>query len=221
MGARSSAPNTLYRETICYSAEGDRKYIRYFDGRGHFGHVRLRLVPYPGESCRVSLDDACSLPGECCRAIQDALMRRFDLEPRSHLELVGFEARVIGGTFLDRHSYPEAYALAACMAFDEAFHRACPMVVEPYIGVSLVVEFDDLIWTIKALGALLGEMQTTQRVTDVVRPNVDVPVRLVGTIRSMGMRITRQFPIPSDDRYRPILTARTGDVLPDDLGEWT
>ena len=221
MGARSSAPNTLYRETICYSAEGDRKYIRYFDGRGHFGHVRLRLVPYPGESCRVSLDDACSLPGECCRAIQDALMRRFDLEPRSHLELVGFEARVIGGTFLDHHSYPEAYALAACMAFDEAFHRASPMVVEPYIGVSLVVEFDDLVWTIKALGALLGEMQTTQRVTDVVRLNVDVPMRLVGTIRSMGMRITRQFPIPSDDRYRPILTARTGDVLPDDLGEWT
>ena len=199
MGARSSAPNTLYRETICYSAEGDRKYIRYFDGRGHFGHVRLRLVPYPGESCRVSLDDACSLPGECCRAIQDALMRRFDLEPRSHLELVGFEARVIGGTFLDRHSYPEAYALAACMAFDEAFHRACPMVVEPYIGVSLVVEFDDLVWTIKALGALLGEMQTTQRVTDVVRlkcgaPQVDVPVRLVGTIRSMGMRITHAVP---------------------------
>lgn len=221
MGAGSSAPNTLYCETICYSAEGDRKYIRYFDDRGHFGHVRLRLVPHPGASCSVNLDDACILPGECCRAIQDALMRRFDFEPRSHLRLIGLEARVIGGSFLDRHSYPEAYAHAAHMAFDDALHRACPMIVEPYIGVSLVVELDDLVWTIKALGALLGEMQTTQRVTNVVHLKVDVPMRLVGTIRSMGIRITKQFSIPSDGRYRPILTPRTGDVLPDDLGEWT
>ena len=221
MHAGSSAPYLHFRETIRHTAEGDRKYIRYFDGHGHFGHVRLRLVPHPGESCHVTLDDACSLPGECCRAIEDALMRRCDLEPRSHLRLIGLEARVVGGSFLDRHSYPEAYALAAGMAFDDALHRACPMIVEPYTGLSLVVELDHLVWTIKALGALLGEMQTTQRVTDVVCLNVDVPVRLVGTIRAMGMRIAKQFPIPSDERYRPILTPKTGDVISDDLGEWT
>lgn len=221
MPAGSSAPNIQFRETIRHSAEGERKYIRYYDSRGHFGHVRLRLIPHPGVSCSVNLDVACGLPGDCCRAIQDALMRHFDLEPRSHLRLIGLEARVMGGSFLDRHSYPEAYALAAGMAFDQALHRACPMIVEPYIGVSLVVELDHLVWTTKTLGALLGEMQTTQRVTNVVHLDVDVPVRLVGTIRSMGMCITRQFPIPSDERYRPILTPKTGDALPDDLGEWT
>jgi elongation factor G len=221
MPAGSSAPNILFRETIGHSAEGERKYIRHYDGRGHFGHVRLRLIPHPGASCSVSLDVACSLPDECCRAIQDALMRRCDLEPRSHLRLIGLEAHVIGGSFLDRHSYPEAYALAAGMAFDDALHRACPMIVEPYIGVSLVVELDKLVSTTKALGALLGEMRTTQRVTNVVHFKVDVPVRLVGTIRSMGLHVTQQFPIPSDKRYRPILTPRTGDALPDDLGEWT
>ena len=221
MRAGSSAPKTLYRETICHSAEGERKYIRYYNGRGHFGHVRLQLIPHPGASCSVSLDAACSLPGECCGAIQDALMRHFDLEPRSHLRLIGLEAHVMGGSFLDRHSYPEAYAQAARMAFDEALHRACPLIVEPYIGVSLVVELYNLVWTTKALGALLGEMQTTQRVTNVVHLKVDVPVRLVGTIRAMGLSVTKQFPVPRDKRYRPILTPRTGDALPDDLGEWT
>ena len=72
MGAGSSAPNTLYRETIRYSAEGERKYIRYYDGRGHFGHVRLRLIPHPGEACGVSLDTACDLPEDCCQAMQRA-----------------------------------------------------------------------------------------------------------------------------------------------------
>ncbi len=95
------------------------------------------------------------------------------------------------------------------------------MIVEPYIGVSLVVELDKLVSTTKALGALLGEMRTTQRVTNVVHFKVDVPVRLVGTIRSMGLHVTQQFPVPSDKRYRPILTPRTSDALPDDLGEWT
>ena len=221
MRAGSPAPNTLYRETIRYSAEGERKYIRYYDGRGHFGHVRLRLIPHPGKACGVSLDAACDLPEDCCQAMESVLARRFEMQPRSHLALIGFEVRLMGGSYLDRHSYPEAYAHAACMAFDEAFHQAGPMIVEPYTGVSLLVEFDDLVWTVKALSAMLGEMHTTQRVTNVVHLKVDVPVRLVGAIRSLGMRVTQQFPIPSDERYRPILTPRTGDALPDDLDEWT
>lgn len=221
MGAGSSAPNTLYRETIRYPAEGERKYIRYYDGRGHFGHVRLRLVPHPGEACGVSLDAACDLPEDCCHAVKSVLTRCFDKEPRSRLALIGFEVCVVGGSYLNCHSYPEAYAHAACMAFDEALHRASPIIVEPYTGVSLLVELEDLVWTVKALGALLGEMHTTQRVTNVVHLQVDVPVRLVGTIRSMGMRVTKQFPVPNDERYRPIFTPRTGDVLPDGLDEWT
>lgn len=221
MRAESPASDSLYRETICHPAEGERKYIRYYDGRGHFGHVRLRLVPHPGESCRTTLDAACSLPEECCRAAQNALMRRFDPQPRGRLQLIGLEARLTGGSYLERHSYPEAYAHAARMAFDEVLRRACPIIVEPYIGVSLVVEFNHLVWTMKALGALLGEMQTTQRVTNVVHLKVDVPVRLVGAIRSMGMHIVQQFPIPSDERYRPILTPKTGDALPNELSEWT
>jgi elongation factor G len=221
MSAGPPAANILFRETIRHSAEGERKYIRYYDDRGHFGHVRLSLIPQPGESCRVSLDAACGLPEECCRAIRDALIGRFESQLRGRLQLIGLEARLTGGSYLERHSYPEAYAHAACMAFDEALHRACPMIVEPYIGVSLLVEMDNLVWTTKALGALLGEVRTTQRVTDVVRLKLDVPVRLVGTIRSMGMRITQQFPVPSHEHYRPLLAPRTGDTLPDELSEWT
>lgn len=221
MHAASPTPNSLFRETIRHSAEGERKYIRYYDGRGHFAHVRLRLIPHPGESCRVSLDAACGLPEDCCRAAQRALLRRFEATPRSRLALIGLEVLLLGGSYLDRHSYPEAYAHAAYMAFDEALHRACPVIVEPYIGVSLSVKFENLAETIKTLGALLGEMRTTQSVTDVLRLKLDVPVRLVGAIRSMGMRITQQFPVPSDERYRPILTPKTGDAIPDDLEEWT
>jgi hypothetical protein len=107
------------------------------------------------------------------------------------------------------------------MAFDEALRRACPVTVEPYTRVLMLVELDNLAWTVKALCALLGEMRSTQSATNVVHLKVDVPVRLLRTIRWMGMRVARQFPIPSEDRYRPILTPATGDILPDDLDSWT
>ena len=32
---------------------------------------------------------------------------------------------------------------------------------------------------------------------------------------------TKHFPIPIEERYRPTLTPKNGDALPDDLSEWT
>lgn len=213
--------NILYRETIRYSAEGERKYIRYYDGRGHFGHVWLRLIPHPGEPCTVSCDSACNLPEACCQAAHQALTRRFAFPPRNHLSLIGCEVRLMGGSYLNRHSYPEAYAHAAHMAFDEAFHQAGPMVVEPYTGIEFVVDLEDLVWTVKVLHDLLGELHTTQRVTQVVQLRTDVPVRLVGKIRSMGMHISKQLPLPRDRRYRPLLAPRDDSAFSGDLVEWT
>jgi hypothetical protein len=214
-------PNLIYRETIRYSAEGERKYIRYYDGRGHFGHVQLRLIPHPGEACSVSCDTECNLPKECCQAAHDALMSRFEFQPRGHFGLIGFEVRLTGGSYLEPHSYPEAYAHAACMALDEAFRRAGRVVVERYTGILLVIDLDDLVWSIKALRNLLGEVHASQTVTNVARLRMDVPVQLLGKIRSMGLRIERQFPLPSEKRYRPLLTSEAGHTSPGDLGEWT
>src|SRR4051794_32506903 len=140
MRARDFTPSHSYRETIRYPARGERKYIRYFDGRGHFGHVHLQLTPRPGEFCSVSVDAACPLPEESCTAINQALLRRFEHGPVRYLPLVGVEVRLTGGSYLPRHSYPEACAIAACMAYDEAMRVAGPLIVEPYVGVRLLME---------------------------------------------------------------------------------
>ena len=221
MSAGPRSPDTVFCETIRYSAEGERKYIRYYDGRGHFGHVHLRLIPRSGQSCTVSFDAGCRLSQECCLAIQQALTRCFKLAHRSHLELIGFESRVMGGNYLNRHSYPEAHMQAAYMAFDEALRRACPLIVERYVGVLLLIALDDLVWVTKTLCDLLGELHTTQRVTNVVQLKINVPLRLVGRIRSLGIQIAKQFPLPSEKRYQSVLMPGTSNLLPDDLSEWT
>lgn len=221
MGPRGPSSTACY-ETIRHSSVGERKYIRYFDARGHFGHVRLQLTPRPGAPCSVFVEVGCPLPEEAAIAAQRAISLCFDHGPHRHLPLIGFEVRLTGGTYLPRHSYPEACSIAASMAFEEALRRAAPMAVEPYTGISLVVQFDTLSWTIQALRELLGEFHATQRVTDVVRIEIEVPVRLLKPIRAMGLRILRAFPLPMDVQYQPISErGAIGGAFPDALDEWT
>lgn len=222
----SSAQPTFpvaYRETIRHSAEGERKYIRYFDARGHFGHVRLQLIPHPGELCSVTIDAACPLPEEGWRAAHNALSQCFDRRPARHLPLIGIEVRLTGGSYLPRHSYPEASAIAAGMAFDEALRRAAPFVVEPYVGIHLLVELHALNWTVKRLAGLLGTVRGTHTVTDVVRLEVEIPARLQQAVKSaLHLRVLETYPLATDQRYRPLITrGEEPYAFPDTLEDWT
>ena len=146
-------------------------------------------MPRPGEACSVSVDATCGLPAEASLAAERAIFERFDTGHHLRLPFIGFEVRLTGGSWLPRYSNPEACAKAACMAYEEALRQASPMIVEPYTRVSLLVGFDSLGWTIQALSALIGELRTTYRVTDIVRLDAEVPVRLLEEVQSLGLRV--------------------------------
>jgi elongation factor G len=217
------APSDGYRETIQYAADGERKYIRYFDGRGHFGHVRLQLIPHPGATCCISVDAACPLPDESCTAIKAALMRRFERGTASHMPLNGFEVRLTGGSYLDRHSYPAACAIAACMAYDQAMHKAGLLVVEPYVGIRLVIEHKSLEWTVKTMAALLGEVRAVCTINDVMRLQAEIPMRYLDSVKSaLRLQYLESFPLPQEQRYRPVFaSANNSGDFSDLLDDWT
>jgi hypothetical protein len=211
------------RETIRHSAEGERKYIRYFDGRGHFGHVRLLLIPHPGERCTVTIDSACTLPKEACDAASEMLLQRFDRGRHGLLPLIGFEVRLTGGTYLAPYSYLEACAIAASMAYDEALLRAGLFVVEFYAGIRLFVEIDALSRTIRTLRDLLGEVRATSTVTKIVQLDVEIPVRLCGAVKAaLGLRVLNMIPLPKDQQYQPLASAaQDPHGLSGGFDEWT
>ncbi|HEX6497059.1 MAG TPA: hypothetical protein VF018_16320 [Acidobacteriaceae bacterium] len=223
MRARDLTPSRSYRETIRFAAAGERKYIRYFDGRGHFGHVRLQLTPRPGEFCSVSVDAACPLPEESCSSIKQALLRRFEHGPVRYLPLIGLEVRLTGGSYLARHSYSEACAIAACMAYDEAMRASGPLVVEPYIGVRLLVETGSLQRTVDALTALLGEVRAMHSVTHVAWLEVEIPARLQHAVQSdLRLPFLDTFPLPKHQQYRPLSGSATeSNAISDLLDDWT
>ena len=128
-----------YRETIQRVAIGDRKYVRFIDGRGHFAHLRLQVTPGPGEFCVVTKSDGLEIPEPCYNAARASTFRRMECGPIHHYPMFGIEVQMVGGTYLPKYSHPQAFGFAAEMAFDEAVVHAGLLVMEPWIGVTLSV----------------------------------------------------------------------------------
>jgi translation elongation factor EF-G len=196
-----------FRESIRASAIGERKYVRYFDGRGHFAHLRLRLIPN-GDACvSVSPSEKLDLPEAYYEAAEQALLEVIRCGPVYGFPCHGFRIEIAGGSYLPRHSYPQAFAIVARMAFDDGMLRAGRIVVEPWMEI-----------TLRAQGRWLGRM--SQRVQEIMgettmelrteastmQLTLSIPRRLIPVLidsfpaEDVQLRLTRQFVA----RYRPV-----------------
>jgi elongation factor G len=120
-----------YRETITRRSVGERKYVRHFNGRGHFAHLEVELLPRAGNLPSVTAADGLELPADCYRAARVALLKRIERGPIRGFPLIWIEIRMLAATYLPAYSYPGAFASAASMAFDEAMTHASPILLEP------------------------------------------------------------------------------------------
>jgi translation elongation factor EF-G len=223
---RAYSENPGYRETIRRAAFGDRKYIRYFAGRGHFAHLRLQLIPCPGEPCRVTKSDRLEIPELCCDAAQASILKKFEAGPLGSYPMLGLEARIVGGTFLPKYSHAEAFARAASMAFDEAMADASPAFVERWCGFVLRVDPDAIKQTLETLTNLLDEVpasfsRNSLKECFVIR--AQAPVRLLVELRQIfSLRRIETFPLPIEQQYR--VTSKfppPGQKQSSELDDWT
>ncbi len=217
------SPDMGYRETIQRVAIGDRKYVRFFDGRGHFAHLRLQLTPRPGEFCVVTKSDNLEIPEPCYNAARASTFRRLEYGPIHHYPMFGIEVQMVGGTYLPKYSHPEAFELAAEMAFDEAVLHAGLLVMEPWIGVTLSVEPDAVSEMLTALTALAGEVPASISFKRHFVIHVQVPVRLLARIgQALRLAKLRTFPLPQGQQYRLLTDFIVPDAPPGDpLADWT
>ncbi len=215
-----------YKETIQRAAIGDRKYVRYYDGRGHFAHVRLHLIPCPGNLRLVTKSDNLEIPEPCYDAARASILRKLDSGPIHCYPMIGLEARMLAATFLPKHSYPEAFARAASMAFDEAVHGASPIVIERWSGFILKVDPNAVKETLETLTVVLGEVPAsisfnTSKQYFVIR--AQAPVRLLSTFKEVFyLQRLETYLLSEDQQYREMT-----DLPPKDrrqnssLDEWT
>jgi translation elongation factor EF-G len=215
-----------YKETIQRAAIGDRKYVRYYDGRGHFAHVRLHLIPCPGNLRLVTKSNSFEIPEPCYDAARTSILRKLDSGPIHCYPMIGLEVRMLAATFLPKYSYPEAFARAASMAFDEAIRGASPIVIERWSGFILRVDPNAVKETLETLTGVLGEVPasisfSTSKQYFVIR--AQAPVRLLSMFKEVfTLRRLETYLLPEDQQYREMI-----DLPPKErpqsssLDEWT
>jgi elongation factor G len=134
----SGEPLVSYRETITQKAETNTRFKKQTGGKGQFAHVILRIEPHPEEEFEfVDLIRGGSIPREFIPAIKRGIedtMRRGLL---AKFPIVNVKAFLLDGSFHEVDSSEKSFYICSCMAFQEAFKKAAPRLLEPVMKIEI------------------------------------------------------------------------------------
>lgn len=169
----------------------------------------------------VTAAESLPLPSDCCHAARAALFSRMDRGPIRGFPLIELEVRLLAATHLPAYSSPDAFALVATMALEQALTHAAPIVLEPWIGLRLRVKGPALSDTLNTLTRLWARC-ARRSLGDYFILDTEIPARLERSVAS-AFRLAHLDTSSLDEleRYRPLSgplgPAASENALPD----WT
>ena len=148
-------PQVAYRESIKKTVEAEGKYIRQSGGRGHYGHVWLRLEPL-AEGADFKFINAIKggiIPQEFIPAVEKGVIESKEKGVIAGYPAVDLQVTLYDGSFHEVDSDEMAFKIAASMAFQDAFKRADPYLLEPIMKIEVVIPE-------KFLGDVVGDLSS-------------------------------------------------------------
>ncbi|MFA5286665.1 MAG: elongation factor G [Candidatus Omnitrophota bacterium] len=132
-------PKVAYRETITEESEGEGKYIKQSGGRGQYGHALLRLIPaQPGEGFEfIDSIKGGSIPRSFIPAVEKGVIEAMKNGVYVGYPIVDLKAELYDGSFHDVDSSELAFKMAGIFGFKEAFMKAKPILLEPYMALQV------------------------------------------------------------------------------------
>ncbi|HTH72664.1 MAG TPA: elongation factor G [Candidatus Pristimantibacillus sp.] len=139
--ANVGQPQVAYRETIRKDAvEAQGKFVRQSGGRGQYGDVWLRLFQNEkGAGFEfVNAIKGGVIPGEYIKPIEQGIIEAMSNGVLAGYPVVDIRAEVYFGSYHEVDSNEMAFKIAGSMAFQEAFKKASPVLLEPIMKVVVV-----------------------------------------------------------------------------------
>ena len=138
--ANVGQPQVAYKETIKGTAEAEGKYIRQSGGRGQYGHCWLRLEPKERGTGFEFIDDVRggTIPREYVPAINKGVKEAVDKGVLAGYPVIDVAVTVYDGSFHEVDSSEAAFKIAGSMAFQAAFKKANPILLEPVMKVEVI-----------------------------------------------------------------------------------
>jgi len=134
----SGEPLVSYRETITREAETNTRFKKQTGGKGQFAHVVLRIEPNPeGAFEFVDLIRGGNIPREFIPAVQRGIEDTMKRGLLAKFPMVNIKAFLLDGSFHEVDSSEKSFYICSCMAFQEAFRKAAPRLLEPVMKIEI------------------------------------------------------------------------------------
>jgi elongation factor G len=140
VGANVGKPQVAYRETIRKHAEAEGRHIKQTGGHGQYGHVKIRVEPFPGGGFEF-IDDVTGgrIPKEYIKPTEAGIKEALENGILAGYPMSDVKVTLYDGSYHDVDSSEMAFKIAGSMAIKEAVRRAKPVLLEPIMAVEVVV----------------------------------------------------------------------------------
>jgi elongation factor G len=138
VGAKVGKPQVAYKETITKMVECEGKFIKQTGGKGHYGHVNLRLEPGKGFQFQNTLVGGI-IPRQFIPAVEKGVRESMENGVIAGYPMDNIKATLHGGSYHEVDSSEMSFKIAAAMAFRDGARKAEPILLEPVMNVEVVV----------------------------------------------------------------------------------
>ncbi len=190
VSANVGSPEVAYRETLQKPVKTEGRFVRQSGGRGQFGHVVIEVTPLEKGGGFEFTNEirGGSIPQEYIPAVRKGIENAMNVGTLAGYPVVDVGVRLLDGSFHQVDSSEMAFSIAASMAFKDAAKRAGSVLLEPIMGVEVIVPDEYLGKVIGDLNSRRAHIRDTEiheksRI-QVVR--VDVPLsEMFGYVKSL------------------------------------
>ena len=150
----TGVPQVSYRETITRAAEAEGRYVRQTGGRGQFGHVYLKVEPNDNEGLVfVNAIKGGAIPREYIASVERGVREAAGNGVAYGYPLLNATVTLYDGNYHEVDSSEVAFQMAGSLGFKAAVQKAGAILLEPIMGVEVVVPED-------FMGTAMGDLQS-------------------------------------------------------------
>ncbi|MFH1230818.1 MAG: elongation factor G, partial [Planctomycetota bacterium] len=137
--AQSGAPKVAYKETIMKQSKETYKHVKQTGGHGQYAHVELVISPsQPGQGFEFeSSIYGGAIPREYIPSIEKGVIEAMQKGVLAGFPVVDVKVELVDGSFHEVDSSEIAFRTAARECFNQAFRKAVPVLLEPYMSLEV------------------------------------------------------------------------------------
>ena len=162
--ANVGKPQVAYRETIREKVRAEGRFVRQTGGRGQYGHVWLEVEPLEMGAGFVFDNKIVGgvVPKEYARAVERGVKEAMESGILAGYPMVDLGIALVDGSYHDVDSSEMAFKIAGSMALKAAAKKGKPVLLEPIMGIEVIVPEEYMGDVIGDLSSRRGKIKDMQ-----------------------------------------------------------